>query len=144
MKTHFEKLERMYLGAKYNQLHFPSTTVQISEGAAIITLDVGSEYFHALEATHGSVYFKLLDDAAYFAANSLETSVFLLTAEFNIKLKRPFKEGLLIARGEMKSEEQGRIYASATLESESGKLIAEGHGQFARSKSPLAPEIGYI
>lgn len=143
MKTHFEMLEQMYFAAKYNQQHFPSSTISVEDGEATITLDVTPDYFHALEATHGSVYFKLLDDSAYFAANSRETNVFLLTAEFNIKLRRPFNGGLLIAKGKIKSDDGTRFVASAILENEAGKLIAEGEGIFARSKITLSPDIGY-
>jgi acyl-coenzyme A thioesterase PaaI-like protein len=73
MSDHFKKLERMYLSANINRLLFPSTDVLIKEGSAEISLEVNDDYFHALHAMHGAVYFKLMDDAAYFAANSLVT-----------------------------------------------------------------------
>ena len=34
-------------------------------------MPIKKDYFHALEAIHGSVYFKILDDAAFFAAQSV-------------------------------------------------------------------------
>ena len=39
---------------------------------------------HAAGAVHGSYYFKVLDDACYFAANSLVSDVFVLTVSFVI------------------------------------------------------------
>ena len=72
--THFRKLERMYLGAPINQWYRP--TLSISEGSAEVSIAVRPEFFHAANAVHGSVYFKLLDDSAFFAANSLVEDVF--------------------------------------------------------------------
>jgi acyl-coenzyme A thioesterase PaaI-like protein len=37
-------------------------------------------HHHSIHAVHGSVYFKALDDAAFFAVNSLVEDVFVLTA----------------------------------------------------------------
>lgn len=142
-KTHCEKLERMYLSARVNQQHYPSTTVEIQHGRTVISVDVTSDYHHAANALHGSIYFKLLDDAAYFAANSLVEDVFILTAEFNIKFLRPFTEGRIIARGTFLSEDAGRMTASSSLETVDGRIIATGQGIFARGRTPLSPEIGY-
>jgi len=46
-------------------------------------------------AMHGSVYFKCLDDAAFFAANSIVQEVFVLTVTFNVVLLRPVAAGAL-------------------------------------------------
>ena len=35
--------------------------------------------FHTAGAAHGTLFFKMLDDAAFYAANSLVTDRFLLT-----------------------------------------------------------------
>ena len=59
--THFKKLEQMYLQANVNTMIFNSTSCNIKEGEAEIGLTISEKYFHALGATHGSVYFKLLD-----------------------------------------------------------------------------------
>lgn len=39
------------------------------DGEAEVSIEVGRELFHASGAVHGSVYFKLLDDAAFFAVH---------------------------------------------------------------------------
>jgi acyl-coenzyme A thioesterase PaaI-like protein len=62
-------------------------------------IPVRPEFFHAAHAVHGSVYFKALDDAAFFAVNSLVTDVFVLTASYNLYLTRPVTEGALRAVG---------------------------------------------
>ena len=89
MKEHYQKLERMYLVANIQKLMFETTTIKISEGESEVGLTVQEKYHHAGAAMHGAVYFKLLDDAAYFAANSVIEDVFLLTSSFNVNLIRP-------------------------------------------------------
>jgi acyl-coenzyme A thioesterase PaaI-like protein len=67
--AHFRKLENMYLGAPISRLYQP--TIRISEGLAEIAIPVAPAFFHAAGALHGSVYFKVLDDACFFAVASL-------------------------------------------------------------------------
>lgn len=62
----------MYLAAPINKIYPPK--IWVSEASAEIQIDVKPEYFHGAGAVHGSVIFKLLDDAAFFATNSLEQS----------------------------------------------------------------------
>ncbi len=144
MSDHFKKLERMYLAANVNQRIFPSTEILIGEGNAEISLEVNEDYFHAMHALHGAVYFKLLDDAAYFAANSLVTDYMLLTAQFDIRFLRPVFGGKITAKGIYLGEE-GRFYkAQANLFDAENKEVARGVGLFAKSKIKLSTEIGYI
>ena len=60
--THYQKLEKMYLKANINTDLYDSTTVSIKEGYSEVGLTISKNYFLALGAIHGSVYFKLLDD----------------------------------------------------------------------------------
>ena len=64
MSDHHRKLEAMYLGGPINAFYRP--TIAVSDGEAVIEMDVRPEFWHAASAMHGSVYFKLLDDAAFF------------------------------------------------------------------------------
>ena len=98
---------------------------------------------HSANGVHGSVYFKLLDDAAFFAANSIETSCFVLTSDFHIRLLRPVVSGTLIATGWVSHAGRKSILAHAELKDDLGKLIATGQGSFARSSLPLNSECGY-
>ena len=143
MEEHFRKLERMYLNAEVNKALYPSTTVLISEGTAEIGLEISENYFHALGAIHGSVYFKLLDDAAFFAVNSVVHEVFVLTASFNIKFLRPVAEGRLKSVGNLISTGNDRYLAESILFNSSGKKVAVGSGEFAKSKTQLSKDIGY-
>lgn len=140
---HYKKLERMYLNANLNLEIYKTTTVKIEEGKAQIQLTVEPKYFHALGALHGSVYFKLLDDAAFFAVNSIVKDVFVLTTNFNINLIRPISEGVITSKGRVKFKSKNLFIAESSLFNEDGKEIAFGSGHFAKSKIELAEKIGY-
>lgn len=142
-QDHFTRLENMYLQANVNTQIYSTTNIHISEGKAIIELDVEDKYFHALGAIHGSVYFKLLDDAAFFAVNSVVEDVFVLTKSFFIDLKRPVSEGLLRAEGTIISAEDGEYFAESKLINEQGKEVASGKGIFVKSKARLSEVEGY-
>lgn len=49
--------------------------------------------YRSVHTVHGPVYFRALDDAGFFAVNSLVEDVFVLTASFNVNLFRPMKSG---------------------------------------------------
>jgi len=101
------------------------------------------EFFHAAGAVHGAVYFKAMDDAAFFAVASLLDDVFPLTVTFNVYLLRPIAEGELRAIGEVVHRSQRLYIAEAQLFDAEGRQIGHGSGTFMRSQIPLTPEIGY-
>ncbi|MCI4669173.1 MAG: PaaI family thioesterase [Bacteroidia bacterium] len=140
---HFQKLQNMYLNANFNTQLYESTECSIEFEKATISLGISDKYFHALGAIHGSVYFKLLDDAAFFAVNSIVTDVFVLTTSFNINLIRPANSGKITAVGTVRFKSRNLFVAESTLVNEAGKEIAFGTGNFAKSKFELSPEIGY-
>src|SRR6187200_1200678 len=94
-EIHFRKLERMYLSAPINIEVFKGITICISEEKAEITMPIAKSYFHAANAIHGSVYFKMLDDAAFFAVNSIVQDVFVYTVSINVQLLRPVSNGII-------------------------------------------------
>lgn len=143
MNFHFQKLERMYLDANVQKMIYDTTTISISEGEATVGLTIHEKYFHAADAIHGSVYFKLLDDAAFFAANSLVEDVFVLTANFNVNLIRPCSHGKLKSVGKVRFRSKNTIIAESTIYNEDGKEIGFGSGTFLRSNIALTEEIGY-
>ena len=71
---HYRKLERMYESSPIYRFYQPD--LKVGDGTAEIVISLIEAFHHAAGAVHGSVYFKMLDDAAYFAANSLEKDVF--------------------------------------------------------------------
>ncbi len=97
----------------------------------------------AADAVHGSVYFKLLDDAAFFAVNSLIADYFALTASFTTYLLRPISEGIMKARGKVVFAGAKSYLAESTVSDSQGKEIARGSGNFVVSKIRLKSEMGY-
>ena len=75
--------------------------------------------FHMAIARAGrNVYFaafyeKLLDEAAFFAANSLVEDVFVLTTDFHLNLLRPLTEGLMKSVGTVTYQGKNQILAEA-------------------------------
>jgi uncharacterized protein (TIGR00369 family) len=138
---HFRKLERMYHSAPINDYFAP--VIEVSDGAAKVTIKVRKDFFHAAHAIHGSVYFKALDDAAFFAANSAVPEVFVLTVSFNIVMLRPVTEGSIVATGRLVHQSKNLLVADAELHNDRGKLVARGNGTFARSTIALDAKVGY-
>ncbi|EDP97065.1 PaaI family thioesterase [Kordia algicida OT-1] len=140
---HYQKLVRMYLTSNMNTQLYESTEMMVEDEKAIIKMTIDPKYFHALGAIHGSVYFKLLDDAAFFAVNSIVKDAFVLTTSFNINIIRPVSKGVITATGTLKFKSRNLFVAESILVDEKGREIAFGTGNFAKSKIPLTEEIGY-
>jgi len=138
---HFRRLERMYLAARCNEMYRPSIT--IAEGSAEIGFDVGPHLHHAGRAVHGANYFKAMDDAAFFAVNSLVDDVFVLTVSFNVYFLRPISEGSVLARGKVINASRNLWVAEAPLEDDRGRLLGRGSGSFMRSQTALTDAMGY-
>lgn len=132
---HYRRLERLYLEAPTNAYYRPS--LQIEEGRAEIVIPVRAEHFHAADAVHGSIYFKVLDDAAFFAANSVVTDVFVLTSSFQLDLLRPVSEGEIRAEGHLVHRTRRLLIAESKAWDSQGNLIARGSGSFMRSQIRL-------
>ena len=138
---HFRKLERMYTSAPVNQYFAPE--IKVSQGEAEVVIPIRPDFFHAASAVHGSVYFKAMDDAAFFAVNSLVPDVFALTVSFNVYLVRPISGGRMKATGRVLHDSRRFFVAEAELTDQEGRLIAHGSGTFMPSKIPLTPDLGY-
>ena len=133
---HFISLENMYLAAPINQIYLP--TIKVFDSEAEIEIELSEQYFHSAGAVHGSVYFKMLDDAAFFAANSLERNVFVLTTSFTTYLTRPIFSGTLKAVGKVVNSNKSQFIVEAKAYNDMGEEVARGDGVFVRSKIPLS------
>ena len=67
-EAHFAALEGAFYAAPINE--FFSPTIHVEYGTAKIELEIVDGFHHAGHAVHGAVLFKMLDDAAFFAACS--------------------------------------------------------------------------
>lgn len=128
-------------GAAINQviLH----RVAIAEGSAEVFWTVEPQFFHAAGSLHGSIYFKMLDDAAFFAANSVEREVFVLTATMNVQFFKPVTGGRLSASGKVVAAGKVLIHAHSELRDDRNRLVATGQGTFARSNLRLQDISAY-
>src|SRR5436190_9435351 len=115
-EVHYRKLENMYLkGAHINTAFYQTTTMKVAEERTTITLLVSEKYFHAAGAMHGSVYFKLLDDASFFAVQSLVEDVFVLTTMYNVHLLRPVTAGAIRSEGTVQFKSKSLFVAESKL-----------------------------
>jgi len=141
-QAHFRALESLYAAAPINRLF--SSRLEIPEsGVARIHFDIDERYYHAGGAAHGTSYFKMLDDAAFYACNSLVSDRFLLTTAFNLLFTRPLKAGPVIAEGKWVSGQRRVFVGEARLIDEHGEEVARGTGTFMRSSIALAGLPGY-
>lgn len=139
---HWRALESLYTSAPINQL-FQSRMEITGEGLSRITFDVAPDSFHAAGAAHGTIYFKMLDDAAFYAANTHVTDRFLLTTSFNMHLSKPIKGGRIIAEGRWVSGRRRVLVAESWLIDEEGDECGRGTGTFMRSRIALSSLPGY-
>jgi uncharacterized protein (TIGR00369 family) len=132
----------MYQAAPINEYFQPKLHI-LEAGITELRLAIRADFYHAARAAHGAVYFKALDDATFFAANSLVDDVFVLTVSFNLYLTRPVSEGEVIARGRVVSRSKRLYLAEGVLEDSRGREIARGSGAFMPSTIALADLKGY-
>lgn len=139
---HWRALEGLYASAPVNQL-FASTLAIQGEGRSRIEFEVEERHYHAAGAAHGTIYFKMLDDAAFYAANTLVTDRFLLTTSFNLHFTRPVRLGKVVAEGRWISGRRRVLVAESRLVDAEGEEIGRGTGTFQRSRISLSGLAGY-
>jgi uncharacterized protein (TIGR00369 family) len=139
---HWRALEGLYASAPVNHL-FDSKLEITGEGSARITFDVTEAAYHAAGAAHGTIYFKMLDDAAFYAANTLVTDRFLLTTSFNLHFTKPVREGRVVAEGRWVSGKRRVFVAESRLVDAEGDEIGRGTGTFMKSRISLSGLPGY-
>lgn len=139
---HWRALESLYQSAPVNAL-FRSSLAILGEGRARIRFTIDESCYHAAGAAHGTIYFKMLDDAAFYAANTLVTDRFLLTTSFNLHFTKPVRRGDVTAEGQWISGRRRVFVAEARLIDAEGEEIGRGTGTFMRSRIALSGLEGY-
>jgi uncharacterized protein (TIGR00369 family) len=140
--AHYRRLEGLYRSAPINRL-FDSALKIVGPGRAEIRFMVAEPSFHAAAAAHGTLYFKMLDDAAFYAANSLISDRFLLTTAFNLHFTKAMRSGEAVAEGRWISGKRRVFVAEARIVDSDGEECARGTGTFLRSHIPLSSLPGY-
>ena len=142
LDAHLRALESLYASAPIN-LFFRSTLKLPEAGHSAIAFTVSPDAFHAAGAAHGTLYFKMLDDAAFYAANTLVSDRFLLTTAFNLHFTKAMKSGEARAEGRWISGRRRVFVAEARIIDSSGEECARGTGTFLRSHIALSGLDGY-
>ena len=142
LDAHLRALESLYASAPINTL-FASTLTLREAGRSEIAFTVAQDAYHAAGAAHGTVYFKMLDDAAFYAANALVSDRFLLTTAFNLHFTKAMKHGAARAEGRWVSGRRRVFVAEARIIDSSGEECARGTGTFLRSHIALSGLTGY-
>ncbi len=141
-ERHYRALERLYNSAPINA-KFASELAIVEEGRSRLTFTITEDVFHAAGAAHGTIYFKMLDDAAFYAANTLATDRFLLTTSFNLHFTKPVRAGEVVAEGRWVSGKRRVFVAESRLVDAEGDEIGRGTGTFMRSRIALSSLSGY-
>lgn len=141
-EAHLRALESLYNSAPINRM-FRSDIVLPEAGRSEIRFMVEEESFHAAGAAHGTLYFKMLDDAAFYAANGLVSDRFLLTTAFNVHFTKPMRGGEARAEGRWVSGKRRVFVAEARIVDVEGEECARGTGTFMRSHIALSGLDGY-
>src|SRR4051812_45799611 len=135
-EAHFRALESLYRHAPINR-QFDSELEIVEQGFARIRFQVTEGMFHAAGAAHGTIYFKMLDDAAFYACNSLVTDRFLLTTAFNLLFTKPLRAGEALAEGRWASGRRRGLGGESRPNASSGGEAAPGPGDVMRPATPL-------
>lgn len=141
-QAHLRALESLYNSAPINRL-FESRLALPEAGKSEIVFTVASDSFHAAGAAHGTLYFKMLDDAAFYACNGLVSDRFLLTTAFNLHFTKPMRDGEARAEGRWISGKRRVFVAEARIVDSEGEECARGTGTFMRSHIALSGLDGY-
>ncbi len=141
-QAHFRSLEALYRSAPINR-QYQSELKITAPGRSVIRFQVDESSFHAANAAHGTIYFKMLDDAAFYAANSLISDRFLLTTAFNLHFTKPMRGGEGKAEGRWISGKRRVLVAEARIVDGQGEECARGTGTFLRSHIALSGLAGY-
>ncbi len=140
--VHYRALESLYAAAPINQL-FNSRLDIVGEGHARIHFKVDETMHHAANAAHGTIYFKMLDDAAFYAAHTMVSDRVRLTTGFTLHFTKPIRVGEVIAEGRWVSGRRRVFIAESHLIDAEGEEIGRGTGTFMRSHIPLSGLPGY-
>lgn len=138
---HFRRLESMYAAAPVNEIYEP--IMEVSEAKAVIEIELSAKFHHSAGGVHGSVYFKMLDDSSFFAANSLEEEFFVLTTSFTTYITRPVASGKMKAVGRVVNSNRSQFITESVVYDSEEREIGRGSGIFVRGKVPLIEALGY-
>jgi uncharacterized protein (TIGR00369 family) len=141
-EVHFRKLHNMYMHGPINRFYSPELC--ITSGKSEIAITVREDFQHSAGSIHGSVFFKLLDDSAYFAASSVIPYRMIVTASFNLYFIKPVCCGIIRGRGELVHRASRLIISESRVVDERNRVLAQGCGTFMETDIMLDEKVGYM
>ncbi|RAP29451.1 hypothetical protein DID76_04140 [Candidatus Marinamargulisbacteria bacterium SCGC AG-414-C22] len=136
LKKHYSNLVKFYYAAPINQDLKPNLVVKKGKSTLITTIQ--ERHFHSGNAAHGSIIFKTLDDAAYFAAHSLVQSHFLVTMSLTCQFIKPVFAETITSIGHVIQHSNRFVVSEATSYNKNNDVVAHGTGRFCCSKILLS------
>lgn len=112
-ELHIARVSRMFLSATINRFYEPS--IALEPGAAEVRLAIRPDMHHPGGSAHGSVYFNLLDDAAFLAAQTLSPERLMRTTAFTVYLLGAMSKGEGRASGRVTHVAGRQILADAWI-----------------------------
>lgn len=135
--AHLRALEAMYAAAPSQRCAGGWSLFVPRAGAAVVRWEATRGACHAAGYAHGASLFKMLDDAAFFAAQSAAATRFVATSAFMTQLLAPVAPGeALVAEGTLLSSARSshtarsEVYSLGAGGGGERRLVAEGLGTF--------------
>jgi uncharacterized protein (TIGR00369 family) len=117
-------------------MHKPlNMSVALKEKSAKITMSVHSSVLNFVGILHGSIYFKLMDDACFFAVIATNQSSFVVTSNMTVNYIKPVSEGMIITHASVITK-RGRLYlCESHITNLEGSILAHATGSFIEPKT---------
>jgi uncharacterized protein (TIGR00369 family) len=137
---HHRLLERVYHAAPTNGL--TPARLEVGHGWAELAMEPSGQHLQAVGAVHGMLVCKVLDETAFYAANSLVGDVFLTTSELSVRFLAPADPGgAAHARAEVVHAGRSSFVVDAWAWNASPggerRTYARATGTFVRTQVPL-------
>lgn len=142
-QDHIRRLERMYHNANTNAL-IPANLDIVDRGRAELKMPIDERYLQAGQAVHGMLYFKAMDEVAFYAAQSLVTDMMLLTESMNIHFTRPLFMGTMHADAQVIKTGRTVHIVEARVSDEQGRLSSFATATFMPGRLPLGDIDDYV
>ena len=96
-------------------------------GASRLEMTVEEKHFQPFGMVHGGVYASVVDAAAFWAIYpQIDNDFGITTVELKLNYLAPISSGSLIAKGKSIKVGKSICLAEASVEDETGKLLAHG------------------
>ena len=138
METHFERLEHVFLADERHANEDVGVSIREGEADIVIPTDAGD--FRPDGTLDTLVCFRMLQDVATLAANSVVRDVFVRPESFNVQYDCMTPVGELAARGRFVGISEGQYLAESVLVDADGREVCRGAGAFVPSGAALPTE----